>query len=70
MAVAKGLVGVLTVLDGGTATVGSGWAPTPIYGTTLSQLNVPVGPKTVEIQVTATGDAQIDDVYVDPFLSR
>ena len=68
--IATGLLGILSVLDGGTATVGPGWAPTPIFDTTFSQLNVPVGTKTIQLQITSTGDVQIDDIYIDPFASR
>ena len=69
--VATGLLGVLTVLDGGSATVGATWAPTPVFATTLSQLNTLVGAKTIEIEITATsGSAQVDDLYIDPFVSH
>lgn len=68
--IATGLLGVLSVLDGGTVTVGTSWAPTPVFATTLSQLDVPVGTKSVQIEYTTTGDVQIDDIYIDPFQSR
>jgi hypothetical protein len=68
--IATGLLGVLSVLDGGTATVGTSWAPTPVFATTFSQLDVPVGTKTIQIQITSTGNVQIDDIYIDPFVSR
>lgn len=68
--VARGLLGALSVLDGGTVTVGTTWAPTPVLSTTLSQLNVPVGSKSIQLVITATGNVQIDDVYIDPFCSR
>jgi hypothetical protein len=68
--VARGLLGVLTVLDGGTVTVGPSWAPTPVFSTLGSQLNALVGAKSIQIELSSTGDAQIDDVYIDPFFSR
>jgi hypothetical protein len=68
--IATGLLGVLSVLDGGTATVGTSWAPTPVFSTTFSQLNVPVGTKTIQLQITSTGNVQIDDIYIDPFVSH
>jgi hypothetical protein len=68
--IAAGLLGVLSVLDGGTVSVGSSWAPTPVFSTTLSQLDVPVGTKSIRIEYTTTGDVQIDDSYIDPYQSR
>lgn len=68
--IAHGLLGVLTVLDGGTVTVGASWAPTPVFSTLISQLNALVGAKSIQIELSSTGAAQIDDVYIDPFCSR
>ena len=68
--IAHGLLGGLSVLDGGTVAVGPGWNPTTDFGTLLGQLNAPVGTKSIQIQLTATGNVQIDDIYIDPFLSR
>jgi len=68
--IARGVLGALTVLDGGTANVGTTWAPTPVFSTLVSQLNVLGGSKSVELKITTTGNVQIDDVYNDPFCSR
>jgi hypothetical protein len=68
--IAWGLLGALAVLDGGTATVGPEWAPTPTFSTTLSQLDVPVGTKSIQIAFSSSGPVQIDDVYIDPFVSH
>lgn len=68
--IATGLLGALSVLDGGTATVGPNWSPTPTFATTLSQLDIPVGTKSIQLQITATGAVQIDDIYIDPFVSH
>lgn len=68
--IARGLLGILSVLDGGSAPVGPAWAPTPVFSTTFSQLNVPVGTKTIQLVITATGNVQIDDLYIDPFTSH
>lgn len=66
--IAHGLLGVLSILDGGTYRVGSTWAPTAVFGTTFSQLNSALlGAKSIEIVLTASGPVQLDDVYVDPF---
>ena len=70
--IARGLVGVLAILDGGTIRVGSTWAPTTVFSTTFSQVNsVLLGAKSIQVVITSSdGAAQIDDVYVDPFLQR
>ena len=68
--ISRGLLGALTVLDGGTATVDPGWAPTPVFTTLVSQLNAAVGSKSIQLRISTTGDVQIDDVYNDPFCSR
>ena len=68
--IAHGLLGALSVLDGGTVSVSGGWAPTQVFSTTLSQLNIPVGTKSIQIALSSTGSVQVDDIYIDPFLSR
>ena len=45
--IASGLLGILSILDGGTATVGPTWQPTPVFSTTFSQLDIPVGTKSI-----------------------
>jgi hypothetical protein len=65
--VAHGLLGVLSVIDGGTIQVGSTWAPTEVFSTLGSQLNVPLGTKTIQVVLTSTGDVQVDDLYIDPW---
>jgi len=69
--VARSLLGVLSVLDGGTFTTGSAWAPSPKISTLFSALAAPLGTKTMQLQFTVeSGTAQIDDLYVDPFLLK
>jgi hypothetical protein len=69
--VARGLLGVLSVIDGGTIQVGSSWAPTEVFSTLGSQLNVPLGTKTIQVVLTATsGNVQVDDLYIDPWLIK
>lgn len=68
--VAHGLLGALSVLDGGSVAVNGGWAPTPVFSTTLSQLDIPVGTKSIQVVLSSTGSVQVDDLYIDPFLSR
>jgi len=69
--VARSLLGVLSVLDGGTFTAGSGWAPSPNISTLFSALAAPLGTKSMQLQFTVeNGTAQIDDLFVDPFLLK
>jgi hypothetical protein len=69
--VSRSLLGVLSVLDGGTFTTGQGWNPSPKISTLFSALASPVGAKTMQLQFSVeNGTAQIDDVFVDPLLVR
>lgn len=69
--VSRSLLGVLSVLDGGTFTAGSNWQPSPKISTLFSALAAPVGSKTMQLQFTVeSGTAQIDDLFVDPFLLK
>jgi hypothetical protein len=69
--VSRSLLGVLSVLDGGTFTTGSGWAPSPKVSTLFSALAAPLGTKSMQLQFTVeSGTAQIDDLFVDPFLLK
>jgi hypothetical protein len=69
--VARGVLGVLAVIDGGTIQVGPTWAPTEVFSTLGSQLNVPLGTKTIQVVLTSTsGDVQVDDLYIDPWLIK
>jgi hypothetical protein len=59
------------VLDGGTFAADEGWNPSPKTSTLLSSLASLVGTKTMQLQFTVeSGTAQIDDLFVDPFLSK
>jgi hypothetical protein len=69
--VANGLLGALSVLDGGTFTASQGWAPSPKVSTLFSALAAPLTTKSMTLQFTVeNGTAQIDDLFVDPYLSR
>jgi hypothetical protein len=69
--VSRSLLGVLSVLDGGTFTAGETWAPSPKVSTLFSALAAPLGSKTMQLQFTVErGTAQIDDLFVDPFLLK
>jgi hypothetical protein len=69
--VSRSLLGVLSVLDGGTFRADTGWAPSPKISTLFSALAAPLGSKTMQLQFSVeSGTAQIDDVFVDPLLVR
>lgn len=69
--VAKSLLGLLSILDGGTFTASQGWAPSPKISTLFSALAAPLGTKSMQLQISVvSGTAQIDDLYVDPFLAK
>jgi len=67
----RGLLGILSLLDGGSFQAGQGWSPTPKISTLFSALAAPLGTKSMTLQFTVeSGTAQIDDLFVDPFLTR
>ena len=67
----QNLLGVVSILDGGTFTAGSGWAPSPRLSTLLSALVAPLGTKSMRLHVDVGGaPAEIDDLYVDPYVMR
>jgi hypothetical protein len=69
--VSRSLLGVLSVLDGGTFTADQSWDPSPKVSTLFSALAAPLGSKTMQLQFTVeSGTAQIDDLFVDPFLFK
>jgi len=68
--VARSLLGILSILDGGGTTIGSDWAPATKISCLFSALVAPLGTKSMQIQIFADDDVLIDDLYVDPFLQR
>jgi hypothetical protein len=69
--VAHSLLGLLSVLDGGTFTVQSGWDAAPKISTLFSAVAAPLGTKSMELRITVeSGTAQIDDLFVDPWLTK
>jgi hypothetical protein len=69
--VSRGLLGVLSVLDGGTFKTSESWTPSPKISTLFSALAAPLGTKSMQLQFTVeSGTAQIDDLFVDPLLSQ
>jgi hypothetical protein len=68
--VARSLLGILSILDGGGARIGSDWAPATRISCLFSALVAPLGTKSMQIQIFADDDVLIDDLYIDPFLQR
>ena len=66
--VVRSLLGVLTVLDGGSVAPSSEWRPSPRIGMLLCNVTGLLGTKAVSLRFRAVNAAfQIDDVYLDPF---
>jgi hypothetical protein len=69
--IAHSLLGVLSILDGGTFTVDGSWSPSPKLSSLGSALAAPLGTKSIDLQLTVEdGTAQFDDLFVDPFLLK
>lgn len=66
----KSLLGVLSVLDGGTFTSGSTWRPSPEIGLLVTNLGGVLATDSVSFRLIARdGAVRIDDVYLDPWKS-
>jgi hypothetical protein len=69
--VAHSLLGVLSVLDGGTFTVAAGWQAAPKLSTLFSAVAAPLGTSRMEIKISVdSGSAYVDDLYVDPLFTK
>ncbi len=68
----RGLLGVLSVIDGGVVSAGSSWQPSPALSLLGTNLSAPLFPTWVHLRFRPVGDAPvtIDDVYVDPWVIR
>jgi hypothetical protein len=66
----KSLLGVLSVLDGGTFKSGSTWRPSPEIGLLVTNLGGVLATDSVSFRLIARdGAVRIDDVYLDPWKS-
>jgi hypothetical protein len=68
----KSLLGVLSILDGGTVSGTGVWAPSPDIALTLTNVCSLLGVKAVSFRFRPTGTCaafQVDDVYLDPWKS-
>lgn len=68
----KNLLGLVSTLDGGSFYVSGGsWNPSPRLSSLLSALIAPLGTKQMQVHIGVSGgSAQIDDLYVDPLLTK
>jgi hypothetical protein len=68
--VVPSLLGVLSVLDGGTVSAGNTWQPSPRLALLLSNVTSLLGTRAVAFRFTPVGAGaafQVDDVYLDPW---
>jgi hypothetical protein len=62
------LLGLLSILDGGTVRPGETWEPSPKVSLLLTNIGGLLTTRAIALKFTATnGSSQIDDVYLDPF---
>jgi hypothetical protein len=67
--VVKSLLGLLTILDGGSVTSGGTWKPSPQVGLLLTNVTGLVSTDSISLRLTAGSAVRIDDVYLDPWKS-
>jgi hypothetical protein len=67
--VVKSLLGVLSILDGGTASSGSTWRPSPQVGLLLTNITGLLAVESISLRFIPanTSGIRIDDVYLDPW---
>src|SRR5215210_7526611 len=66
--VVRSLLGVLTILDGGSVSVSGDWRPSPRIGMLVCNVTGLLGTKAVALRFrTTSGAVQVDDVYLDPW---
>lgn len=70
--VVRNLLGVLSILDGGSVTGGGTWSPSPRVRLTVNSLTNPLlsgGSITLRFSSVGSAPVQIDDAYLDPLKS-
>ena len=68
----KSLLGLVSLLDGGSISGTGVWAPSPDIGLTLTNLCSLLGVKAISFRFRPVGSGaafQVDDVYLDPWKS-
>jgi hypothetical protein len=62
------VLGVVSILDGGTVSANGTWTPSPRVGLLLSNVGGLLTTKAISLRLTASnGSVQVDDVYLDPW---
>lgn len=69
--VVKSLLGVLSVLDGGTVSAGSAWKPSPEVEALLTNVTSLLSTDSISLRIVApkSSAVRIDDIYLDPWKS-
>jgi hypothetical protein len=68
--VVKSLLGVLSIVDGGSVKSGSTWRPSPAVSLLLTNVTGLLATDSISLRLTSdTASARIDDVYLDPWRS-
>jgi hypothetical protein len=67
--VVKSLLGVLSVLDGGSVRVNSTWQPSPEVRMLLTNITGLLATDSVSFLLTPSANTRLDDVYLDPIKS-
>jgi hypothetical protein len=68
----KSLLGLVSLLDGGSVSASGEWSPSPRVGLTLTNLTSLLGVRAISFRFRAVGSGaafQVDDVYLDPWKS-
>jgi hypothetical protein len=66
--VVRSLLGVLSVLDGGSVSASGEWRPSPRIGLLVTNATGLLGTRAVALRFRAVNAAfQVDDVYIDPW---
>jgi hypothetical protein len=63
----KSLLGLLTVLDGGSVSSSGVWRPSPEVGLLLTNVTGILSTDSISLRFTAGSAVRIDDIYLDPF---
>jgi hypothetical protein len=69
--VVKSLLGVVSILDGGSVSSGSTWKPSPQVGLTLTNACGLLATDSISLRFSPANSTglRIDDVYLDPWKS-
>jgi hypothetical protein len=63
----KSLLGILTVLDGGSVSSSGAWRPSSEVKLLLTNVTGILSTDSISLRITAGSAVRIDDIYLDPF---